>query len=81
MIALAWEAGHAVIAALLLWTTAAVILAGLATVAAVRGVVGAWRRLHGPLSAAQASRANAAPTQPAPTPQPEHADSRTHNEP
>ena len=53
----AWEAGHAVIAALACWVVAVGILAGMVAAAVVRGVVGAWRWLCASVAAVRAWQA------------------------
>jgi len=53
VIALAWEVGHAVIVALLLWVVAGAVLVGMAVAGVAVGVWRAGRGLYGRWSASQ----------------------------
>lgn len=57
MITEAWEAGQAVIAALLLWVLAGAILAGMGLAGAAMGGVWAAKALSGSLAAVHAAQA------------------------
>ena len=54
--ALAWEVGHAVIVALLLWVVAGAVLVGMAVVGVAVGVWRAGRAFSGSLAALRAWR-------------------------